>query len=436
MTADNPPPLRVEQALKLLPDVDALTPLRAFVVASSWVRRPSGPHATVGKRYVQPADLLELVPRAVAQVSEHLTGLYEAAIEAMQAEQDGDPARAVRALQRAGDREAQVGRRQQAHRWYEQALRIAEGLHDRRPEIDTLIRLGELEARQDRHDSAARHYQRGLVLAEAEQEHESVTRACDGLGQAALAREQWDGAGAWYARGLQHADGDSRLAARLHLGEGEAALGRGDYDAAAEAVRRSRELSAEANDRVGLARSLHILGRLRAAQGRHEEALSAYTEALARLRPDASSPALEVEIRLDICRLYLDWDRLADADSEARRTEERAIVHNLTRSLARLYVVMGRVRGREHDDAGFVFFEKAIELCRGAEPAPRLEAEVYREYGRFRGRLGDRDEARAYLERAREILDAAGDSGAIAALDAELADVRSARDGTGTPRGA
>ena len=72
------------------------------------------------------------------------------------------------------------------------------------------------------------------------------------------------------------------------------------------------------------------------------------------------------------------------------------------------------------DENGFVFFEQAIELCRSGEPALRLEADVYREYARFRMTMGDDAEARAYLERARELLEPFGDEAAREKIDQEL----------------
>ena len=59
------PPLRVEQALRLLPDVDALVPLRGFLISRSQARPSVEPHGTVGKRTVQPSDLKEFIHQAI-----------------------------------------------------------------------------------------------------------------------------------------------------------------------------------------------------------------------------------------------------------------------------------------------------------------------------------------------------------------------------------
>jgi tetratricopeptide (TPR) repeat protein len=414
-------PLQVEQALRLLPDVDALAPLRAFLVSTSRGRDATQPYRTVGTRLLLPADLTHAVPRAIARVTEHLRALYDAAVEALQAEQEDDLPAAVASLLRAGELEVQVGRGTQAHAWYDQALRIAETLRDRRPEIAALRRFGDLKTRLGRFDIAARYYQRSLAIAEAERDREGSARACHGLGEVALAQAKWQGAGSWYTRGLQCEADDPSLAAHLHLGLGEAARARGQFETAEDQLGRAQRLFATHGDDVGLARVLNAVGDLEALRERRPEALARYQEAFAHLRPVAGHPQLEIAIRLRICQLYLDWGRLPDAEDEIRRAEETAIVHNATRELARLYLVMGQVRGRQEDDTGFVFFEKAIELCRGPEPTPRLEAEVYLEYGLFRKRLGELEEAEAYLGRAREILEAIGNGPLLARVDAELA---------------
>jgi len=415
-----PPPLRVERALRLLPDVDALAPLRAFLVSNSRVLPSAEPYHTVGKRYLPSRDLKWLVSKAVAQVVGHLAVLYQAAVEALECEERGDLTGAVRAFVRAGEREAGVGREGQAYEWYDHALRLAEELRDRRPEIDTLRHLGRLQATRGAFEEAARFHQRSLALAEAELDHGSAALACQGLGEVAQLQETWQGAVSWYTRGLKYAENDRQLTAYLYLGLGDVARSRGEQDVAADWLRRALELFQELGRAEGIVRSLNAWGLLEALRQRYAEALAYYREALARLPGAGRDAGLEMAIRLNICQLFLDSGRLPDAEDEIRRAEELAIARNLTRPLARLYVVMGKVRGRMGDDSGFVFFEKAVELCRGMEESPRLEAEIYLEYGRFRRELGDWEESRAYLERAREILETLGDGSAVSRVDSEL----------------
>jgi tetratricopeptide (TPR) repeat protein len=413
-------PLRVERVLRLLPDVDALAPLRAVIVATSKGRSEEEPDRTVGKRYVRAGEFEELVGRAVDRVTEHLRALYAAAIEALEAEERGDASAAVRAFLRAGDREEAAGRDAEARMWYDHARRIAEELRDRRPEIETLHRLGHLDAAHGSLDRASRVYQRSLALADAEGDPAGAALACEGLGEVALIEGKAHGAAAWYARGRGYAEPDRALVARLDLGLAEVAMISGALDDAAAALDRAGRVLEEEGDCEPLVRLLDAWGRLETLRGRHTDALVRYREALARLRGTERSPRLEMDIRLHICRLHLEAGRLPVAEDEIRRAEDLAIVHNLTRQLARLYVMMGQVRGAAGDETGFVFFEKAIELSRGREASPRLEGEAYLEYGRFRRAFGDHDESRAYLERAREIFDAQGDRPMCALIDSEL----------------
>jgi tetratricopeptide (TPR) repeat protein len=421
------PPLRVEQALRLLPDVDDLAPLRGFVVSLSSTRgggsegwMAAEPNRTIGKRTLDPAALRARVPQVLSHVTDRVAALYDAAVDALESEQSGDLSQAVRALVRAGEYEERSMRHAQSHAWYRQALGIAEQLRDRQPEMEALCHLGRLEATRGYLDEGARAFQRSLALAEAESDNEHAAAACSGLGDVLAAQSQWGGAEAWYQRGFQYAKSNRALLAALSLGLGDAALRRGQPGDAAEHLQRALEVYEALEDDAGMIRALLARGALEAAQGRGAEVLISYREALNRLPLAKADPLLEIAVRLRLAELYLDLGRLPDSENEARRAEEIAIAQQLPRSLARVYVIMGRLRGRQGDENGFVFFEQAIELCRSGEPARRLEADVYREYATFRTTMGDRHEARAYLERARDLLEPFGDDVALERIDQDL----------------
>jgi len=225
---------------------------------------------------------------------------------------------------------------------------------------------------------------------------------------------------AWFSRGLGYAKSNRRVAAGLSLGLGETALRSGQADVAADHLQRALESFEAVGDKSGVIRTLLARGRMEAKQGRSQEALASYRQALTRLPVADADPMLELSVRLRLAELYLDLGRIFDTEDEARRAEDIAITHQLPTSLARVYMIMGKLRGKQGDENGFVFFEQAIELCRGGEPARRLEADVYSEYAHFRLTMGDRHEARAYLERARELLQPFGDTVALERIDQEL----------------
>jgi len=411
------PPLRVEQALRLLPELEVLLPLRSLILAASrpeeqaqWASH--GPYLTVGKRSVEPAELRQRAVQAAEQVKEHVSALYAAYVEALECQQRGEPGAAVNALREAGIREERLGRGVQARAWYETALALAEGLQDRHPEIEVLLALGALEETLGRHAEAARRHQRALALAEAEFHQAGAIAACLGLGDVALTTGQWTGARAWFARGMRLAEAGGDLAATGQLHHRLAALARrsGELAPAGEHLRRAREC-------------LEPQGQVDAGLGREAAAVAAYREALAWARRGERDAGLEAVIRLNLAELHFAAGRLLEGEEEARRAEQVAIAHGLTHRLVQSYLLMGRMRGRQRDDTGFVFFEQALQLCQTLERSPALEAQVNQEYGLFCTALGSRDEARAYLERAREIFEALGETSEIEKVREELQQV-------------
>ncbi|HEX9283691.1 MAG TPA: hypothetical protein VF882_07875 [Gemmatimonadales bacterium] len=433
MTAPLHPPLRVEKALALLPDLEALAPLRALLVSIS---RPderalwssSGPYLTLGMRGIQPDELRRRMPQAFHRITEHLQSLYKAYLEALECQQQSDSGGAVAALLGAGRLEEEVGRLAQARAWYEVGLGVSQGLQDRRPEVESLRALGGLALVLGQYPEGARHFQRALALAEAEFDQAGAIDACEGLGNAALWQGEWTGAHAWYGRGLRlaEASGDRRAVGRLECQLGVLARRQGDLAAAGEHLRRAREALESVGVPEEMARLLNTQGQLDAQLGRGAPAAAAYREALAWAQRAPHDRGLELAVRLNLAELHLAADRFLEADEELRRGEQVAIAGNVTRRLAMIYALMGKLRGAQNDETGFVFFEQAIELCTSVEHSPATEAQVYLEYGLFRERLGQHEEARAYLERAREIFDSLGEAVERDRVTAELRKVSSA----------
>jgi len=427
VTEPHLPPIRVEKALALLPELEALTPLRALLVSISrpderklWAS--SGPYLTLGKRGVDLDELRRRMPQAFHRIAEHIQGLFKAYADALDSQQRGDAPGVVAALLRAGHLEEEGGRLTQARAWYEVALHVAEQLQDRRPEVEALRALGYVRLALGEYAEGARHFQRSLALAEGEFDQAGATAASEGLGEAALAQGQWAGTHAWYSRGLRLADAaqDAPRAGRLERQLGVLARKQHDLAAAGDYLRRARERFESAGPPDEMARVLNEQGRLDAQLGRYDAASAAYREALAWVQRAPRDAGLELSIRVNLAALDLEAGRLLEAEAELRRAEEVAIAANLIRHLAQIYTLMGRLRGAQGDETGFVFFEQAIELAKALERSVATEAQVYFAYGQFHSKLGQQEEARAYLERARELFDSLGEAVERDRADAEL----------------
>jgi tetratricopeptide (TPR) repeat protein len=169
-----------------------------------------------------------------------------------------------------------------------------------------------------------------------------------------------------------------------------------------------------------MARVLNEQGQLDAQLGRYTAASAAYREALAWAQRTPRDAGLELTVRLNLAELDLEAGRLLEAEGELRRAEQAAIAGNGIRRLAHVYTLMGRLRGAQGDETGFVFFEQAIELAKALERSVSTEAQVYLAYGQFRGKMGQQEEARAYLERARELFDSLGEAVERDRAEAEL----------------
>ena len=398
-----PLPLRVERALTILPDVSELSPLRALIISTSLPRPDPGPYDTVGKRLVDPNELRAHAQQVLERAKTALASLVETSIGVLEMEQARNRSAAVEALIDAGMSEELAGRHSQAQAWFECAIRASQELHDRRPNGRALRSLGRVAAERGRFAEATRSLEESLNIAETERDPEEIALICRELGDLDARRCDWRGAEAWYRRGARFEGLSPTLALSLRLGVTDAACERKDPIAAEAFLRLALDASHKLADPSADVSCSTARGRLLATRGDHVGALLAYQKASASAN-EAGLATHEMEARLGICRLYLLWRELPDALEEFRRAEDVAIRHGLRKHLILLYSVMGRAIGRDADETGFVFFEKALELCRDAEPIPWLEAEVYREYGAFRVDLGEDEEARAYSGRALELL--------------------------------
>ena len=405
--------MKVEQALRLIPNLEALAPLRAALLAASradeGVRWASaGPYLTVGKRAVEAEDLRERLDGVISGVTAHLQGLYRAVVDAIALQERGDRSGAIAALQKGGALEARVGRFKQAETWYEVALELAVELSDRVAELELLRIRSALSRTLGRYVEAARHCQRSLALAQAEFNDAAVIAACEELGNVHRSMGESLGAQAWYERGLGMNGTHGVRSGWLLLRLGDIARERGDILAATGLLDRARDHMQAGADAAGMAQTLSAQGQVHIAQGHLTAAFTAYREALVWARQGPEPANLEVDIRIRLAELAMESGRWLEAEADLRQAEQAALTHGLAHRLVEIYLALGRLSGRGGEETGFVFFEQALELCRALELDALLIAEVCMAYGKFHGALGDNDASRAYLDRASEIYRARG----------------------------
>jgi tetratricopeptide (TPR) repeat protein len=422
--------VRVEQALRLLPGLDALWPLRSLLLASGQTTEQhqwSGARAylTVGKYDVQIPALRRALAPALHGITAHLEQLYTAYTDALECMEGNERPRAVQRLVEAGDIERDTGRLVEAGAWYAVALHVAEELQDRRPEVVSLLALARLNKFLGAYEESARQYQRALALARAEFDPPGAIEACVGLGGVQVALGEWLGAQAWYARALRLAEsaGSADAIARIHHATGEFLRLRGDYALAEAELRAARTAYETLGNTHELARVLCTVGLLDADMGMPSRAAGEFLEALAWLRTDDRAVGLEVFVRYNFAKLHVDAGRFVEAEDEIRRAEDLAIANSLLGRLAELYDLLGTARGLQRDDTGFVFFEQAIALVGMLPRSQLLEAQIYHDYGVFMTRLDRRDEARAYLTHAHKLFESLGASGMLQSVEAALATV-------------
>lgn len=419
--------MRVEQALRLLPGLEALGPLRGLVLASSAPDESSrwgsaAPYLTVGKWRLSVEQVRRSIPALLERITLHLSQLYHHYADAVASEDDGDQGGVVAHLLKAAQLEERVGRYQPARQWGEVALQIAEGLTSRRPEIESLSFLGGVARAQGAYLVAARHYQRALVLSEAEFDEAGAIDASEGQGIVALLQGQYQGAGAWLGRAERLAADEVHAVRRARILRELAQVARrqGASALAEERLQAARTILEPRGEALEMAKLLDAQGLLLLGAQDHPGSLAAFREALAWLMRAGRDPGIEAGVRLHLAELHLAAGRDVEAEEEMRRAEKVAIGHDLGRRLVQVYTHLGSLRGRQGAETGFVFFEQAIALSHLLGPAPTLEAEVYHQYGIFKAGLSHPDEARGWLERAKELFAEAGGGASLELIDEEL----------------
>lgn len=411
----------LDRLLGALPEQNDLAPLRQALLRAStgdatraWSR--SNAYATVDKRVVAHDAILSAVADAKRAQHMRVDALYDAIGEVLDyAGQGNDAAAAMRLIAVGESAEAEENYRA-ACAYYEVAARFSEPLADRRVRIVALRRLARAHGALGEIDRAMELFRVCLEQATTINDIEAQIFLELGIGNIMLYQGRYEEAQLHYATALEHCGSDfPKLRGQLRSNLATTSCERGDLDGCEEQLKRVTEVwddLAPADQCVWYnTRGLMLQARndLDAAETSFRQAFEVNGSEFAR--------AMVLD---NLSELYVRRGNLSDAETYARSAEELALRAASPRALAEIYTRLGKIFRLRADLNGVTFFEKALEICRG-HSYPLTEANAYLEYGIFRRTFGDVEEARSYLERARQICAELGAAQLERVASAELA---------------
>ena len=410
MSKSLPPHLLVERALALVPDYEDFLPLSDALIGASrvdsdklWAR--SGAYATVGKRVVDPARVEELVRLRLERRQQRLRDLFDLVLGAIREQQSGNPSTAVEMLVRAGEMEEADRRLDKAERIYQMALGISRDLRDKEPHVLALRRLARTARTAGRLEEAWSWYEQSHQLAVDGLDVEGQVIACQGLGNVCHDRGERDRARIWWEQGLQQAAGLGQPALEwpLYINLSALFMTEGDLAESERLLDRARERMEQAGAPDARMYWLNNRGLLLLEHGDSAEAEAVFREAL-----DGAEGHWELTMRVNLGEALRAQGRLLEAEDEARRAEEVAIVHRLVPDLIDVYVLLGSIARGRCDEEGFVFYEQALRVCHERGLPRKTEAAILHGYGQLHCACDRPEEGRGYLEAARDVYRALG----------------------------
>lgn len=405
-----PPHLLVERALALVPDYEDFLPLSDALIGASrvdadkqWAR--SGAYATVGKRVVDTARVEEMVRVRLDRSQQRLRELFDLVLGAIREQQAGNPATAAEMLVQAGEMEETARRLDKAERIYRMALGISQDLREKEPHVLALRRLARTARTAGRLDEAWGWYEQSFQLAAGALDVEGQVIACQGMGNVAHDRGEREPARSWWEQGLQLAAGLDQPALEwpLYMNLSALSMLEGDLAESERLLDRARERMEQAGAPDARMFWLNNRGLLLLEHGDSAAAEAVFREALA-----GAEGHWELTMRVNLGEALRGQARLLEAEDEARRAEEVAIVHRLVPDLIDVYTLLGSIARDRCDEEGFVFYEQALRVCHERALPRKTEAAILHGYGQLHLACDRPEEGRGYLEAARDVYRALG----------------------------
>jgi tetratricopeptide (TPR) repeat protein len=422
-------PMTLERLFHLLPDLEEVEELRlSFVDASvpdpetRWDSARA--YVTIDKRVVSPALIEQVISDAEEEAHQYVARLFSSVRPLLRTLWNGDDAEAATHLIELGERQEQCGRYRKARQCFQTALAVSLPLTDKQPQIVALRRIGRVALSLGELQEALQHYQRSCELARNARELHGEVVAQTGCGNVLAVQGRWDEAEQCYRSALRRAAGSDEAEsyrierAQLYNNLGMVATRQGRAEQAEIWFQKALAIWSDASSPADLAICYHNQALLREQLGRREEARRILDQAL-----DLPIPlALRATIEIDLAESFLADGQLSQAVRLGREAEEHAIAARSPYYLAHVYRGLGNIARASGDEDGFTFFEKSLQIARQKDYR-LVEGETLVDYARLRTRMGEFEEAQAYLEQARQIFSALGAVQEHARAEAGLRDL-------------
>lgn len=397
--------LKVDAALKAIPETDDLVHLREALLSASRLEGglawgSAEAYATIDVRAADPAALESQIGALADRVRRRVELVMRHTVCALDALERGEAAEAARHLVAGGEVEEGERRLREAQRFYERALEVGRKPRDRRAEGLALRRLGRIARAMGQWDLSARRYEESYEVSAAERDDMGAVVACQGLGNVHVDQSRWSEARQWYLRGVERCPARPPTVEYVHLCVGLSVVERrlGDLDAAAEWLARGEETAGGLGEGL-MAYVDHGWGRLHLARGEAADAESAFRRALTR----ELDPMARVAVLVGLSEPLLRQGRTREALAVARDAEALAIHSRAVAKLPDVYRALGLATAEGGGTDAFVFYEQALEACRD-HGLPAFEvAATQHHYGRFEIWRGDSEAAAARLGEAHRL---------------------------------
>lgn len=394
---------------RFLPEMEEMDTLR-FALVSAAMPDPekewaaSSAYATIDKRIIGVEGVTEALLDAEKNLRDQISELFATVQVLLRACYAGEETEAAQQLIVQGERYEQRGQLSRAKQFYDHALQLSLPLANRTAQGSALRHIGRVLLAWGHLAEAHQHYTRCIQVTRDTEDLETEINAHIGAGNALLRQGNRAAAEVAYHDALtriveERAEESLTLQrAQVYNNLAVAAL-RQDHIADAEHwLAKAAPLWETTPSPVDYAVFSLFQAELRLRQGSPDDARILYEKALT----VNAHPGISALTAIDLAELCMAEGYVQDAVRWSRTAEDYAIAARSVDYLCYVYRGLGNIaRDTGHED-GVAFYEKALDMAR-VRGLSFSEAQTLTDYAELRARADGVEEARAYLERARNI---------------------------------